>query len=122
MRRVILESPYNAKTAAQAERNLRYARAAMRDALQHGESPLASHLLYTQPGILSDSDPVERQLGIEAGLAWGSAAAATVVYMDLGVSPGMQIGIDHARAEGRPLEYRNLVGWLQKGSPSEPTV
>ena len=50
LRRVILESPY----AGDIERNVAYARAAMRDSLLRGEAPIASHLLYTQPGVLDD--------------------------------------------------------------------
>lgn len=67
MRRVILESPYAGDVGA----NLAYARAALRDSLMRGETPVASHLLYTQTGVLDDSDPAERELGISAGLAWG---------------------------------------------------
>jgi hypothetical protein len=69
---------------------------------------MASHLLYTQDGVLNDLDPFERQLGIEAGLAWGAVAEKTVVYTDHGVSNGMQYGIKRAEAEGRPVEYRTL--------------
>ena len=75
-----------------------------------GDVPMASHLLYTQPGILRDADPVERRIGIEAGLAWGVAAAATVVYVDRGVSPGMKLGVRRAEQEGRPVEYRTMYG------------
>jgi hypothetical protein len=75
MRRVILESPY----AGNVEENVAYARAAVRDSLLRGESPIASHLLR----ILKDSVPDERQLGIEAGLAWRFVAEASVVYQDL---------------------------------------
>lgn len=107
MRRVILESPY----AGDIERNVSYARAAIRDALQRGEAPIASHLLYTQPGILKDEEPSERQLGIDAGLAWGSVAEATVVYDDLGISKGMAYGIGRAITEGRRVEYRSLPAW-----------
>jgi hypothetical protein len=46
MRRVIIESPYS----GDVETNVAYARAALRDCLSRGEAPLASHLLYTQPG------------------------------------------------------------------------
>ena len=53
MERVIIESPF----AGDVDRNLRYARAAMRDCLLRGESPYASHLLYTQPGVLNDDIP-----------------------------------------------------------------
>jgi len=49
-----------------------------------GEAPYASHALYTQPGVLDDSIPVERETGIEAGLEWGAKADATVVYVDRG--------------------------------------
>ena len=106
MRLVILESPFRGKTAHETMRNERYAQKAMLDALHLGDSPLASHLLW--PGILNDADPHERHLGIEAGLAWGPKADATVVYMDHGISEGMRQGIDRAEAEGRPVEYRRL--------------
>lgn len=104
MRRVILESPY----AGDVDGNVEYARACMRDSLSRGEAPIASHLLYTQPGILRDEDPNERRWGIEAGLAWGSVAEATVVYCDRGITGGMQAGIDDAHKSGRKVERRIL--------------
>lgn len=105
MRRVILESPY----AGEVELNVSYARACVRDCLLRGEAPIASHLLFTQPGILRDEVPEERALGIEAGLAWGVEAEATVVYTDLGISRGMRYGIERAEKEGRPVEYRLIA-------------
>lgn len=104
MRLVILESPY----AGNIERNKLYARAALRHSLSLGEAPLASHLLYTQPGVLRDEIPEERQWGIDAGLAWAAAASATVVYMDHGISKGMSYGIENATTAGRLIEYRYL--------------
>lgn len=104
MRRVIIESPY----AGQVEANVAYARLCMRDSLARGEAPFASHLLYTQPNILRDDVSAERKLGIEAGLAWGAAADATVVYTDLGFSEGMRQGIAHAERAGRSVEYRKM--------------
>lgn len=104
MRLVIVETPY----AGDIERNVAYARACLRDCLSRGEAPFASHLLYTQPGILDDTLPHERELGINAGLIWGEAAEATVVYMDLGISSGMRYGIERAARAGRPIEYRTL--------------
>ena len=103
-RLVITESPFAGDTVS----NQRYARAALRDCLKRGEAPLASHLLYTQPGVLDDTDPDERELGINAGLAWGRAADVTVVYTDRGVSAGMREGIRRAAAEGRHVEYRTI--------------
>lgn len=104
MRLVILESPY----AGEVERNVSFARACLRDCLLRGEAPFASHLLYTQPGCLSDELPAERKLGIEAGLEWGKMADRTVVYTDRGISPGMEAGIRAAEDAGRPVEYRLL--------------
>ncbi len=105
MRRVILESPY----AGDVDRNVRYARACVRDSVLRGEAPIASHLLFTQIGILRDDEPVERRLGQEAGLAWLGKADATVVYTDLGISPGMRDGIRRAEQLGIHVEYRTLT-------------
>jgi hypothetical protein len=105
MRLVILESPY----AGDIEANVEYARACVRDSLSRGEAPIASHLLYTQPGILRDEVPEERQWGIDAGLAWSGKAEATVVYTDRGISRGMEYGIANAERAGRPIEYRGLA-------------
>lgn len=96
---------------AKRELAIGYARVAMRDCLERGEAPYASHLLYTQPGVLDDDLPDERALGIEAGLQWGAMAPKTVVYTDLGVSAGMRQGIERAKAQGRAVEYRSLTGW-----------
>lgn len=52
MRRVIVESPY----AGDIERNMRYLRACLADCLRRGEAPFASHAIYTQPGVLDDSE------------------------------------------------------------------
>lgn len=104
MIKVILESPF----AGDIGKNLRYARAAMRDCLLRNETPYASHLLYTQAGILDDNVPAERELGINAGFEWREASTKTVVYVDFGISRGMQYGIDHAVKLGHPIEYRNL--------------
>jgi len=104
MRRVILESPF----AGDTERNIAYARRCVRDSLLRGEAPIASHLLYTQPGILSDDVPQERKLGINAGLAWRSVADASVVYTDLGISEGMKYGIAAAHGTGLPVEMRSI--------------
>ena len=104
MRLVIVESPY----AGDIEKNTEYARACVRDSLARGEAPIASHLLYTQPGILNDDDPQERNQGIAAGLAWRVVAEASVVYTDLGISRGMKYGIGAAASQGIPIEYRSL--------------
>lgn len=110
MRRVILESPY----AGEVGTNVKFARACVRDCLRRGEAPIASHLLYTQIGILDDLRPEERALGIDAGHAWLRCADAVVVYMDRGVSPGMTLAIQRANAARVPVEYRYLSECISK--------
>lgn len=104
MKKVIIESPF----AGNIEENTKYARECVRDSLLRGEAPIASHLLYTQDGILNDGVDGERKLGIEAGLIWGKEAELTAVYEDLGISEGMKLGIERAKNEGRPVEYRKI--------------
>lgn len=85
MRRVIVESPY----AGDVEGNQQYARLALHDCLVRGEAPFASHLLYTQRGVLDDALEPERVLGIAAGFAWWHGAEAIAFYCDRGMSSGM---------------------------------
>jgi hypothetical protein len=109
-RRVILESPFAAPTQDVIDSNIAYARSALRASLLRGEAPMASHLLYTQAGVLDDTIPAERTLGIDAGLAWREAAEASVVYADRGISRGMVYGIKAAEKSGLPVEPRSLHG------------
>jgi hypothetical protein len=104
LRLVIVESPY----AGDVDANVAYARAAMRDSLNRGEAPIASHLLYTQPGILRDEVPEERQWGIDAGLAWREVAELAAFYVDRGWSAGMVAARATYESEGMPFEMRSL--------------
>lgn len=104
MKRVIIESPF----AGEVERNIKYAKECMADSLKRGEAPFASHLLYTQEGILDDLNIEERTLGINAGFAWGEVADCVVVYEDYGISGGMALGIERAREQGLPIDYRKI--------------
>lgn len=104
MIRVILESPYS----GDIERNIRYARACVRDSLSRGEAPIASHLLYTQEGILNDDILEERAWGIDAGLAWKNVAEKHVFYLDYGMSKGMEYGLEYLTKNNIPVEKRYL--------------
>lgn len=81
MRRVVVESPYGSDDPKIIERNIRYARACLHDCLLRGEALYASHLLYTQDGVLRDEVPEERTLGMEAGFAWGGALMRLLYMM-----------------------------------------
>jgi len=114
MRLVIIESPFAGKTDQETEENIRYARLCMADCFRRGEAPFASHLLYTQPGILDDKVPEERKLGIEAGFVWGDKGDLRVVYTDRGMSPGMEQGIRRAAQIGQDVETRRLWDYIPK--------
>lgn len=107
MQLVAIESPY----AGNIEENVKYAKEAMNDCLSRGEAPYASHLLLTRDGVLDDNDSEERELGISVGFSWGDKADKRVVYMDLGISSGMQRGIDRAKEIGQEVGYRSLDDW-----------
>lgn len=101
-RRVIIESPYSGDIGA----NTRYARRALRDSIDRGEAPLASHLLYTQ--VLKDDDPEERMLGIKLGYEHWYGARAIIFYIDRGMSPGMQSALVEAMKTGKDIEFRRI--------------
>ena len=102
---VNLESPY----AGDIELNTLYARFCMHDSIiNHGEAPFASHLLYTQPHVLREEVPRERQLGIEAGRDFSAMTQKTIMYLDLGLSSGMRYANEHAGDTDHPIEQRTL--------------
>ena len=118
---VVIESPVAGTSPdkdtrdREVVRNIFYARACLRDSFTRGEYPFASHLLYTQLGVLNDNDEAERRLGMEARLAWVALALTTAVYNDLGISSGMRVGIERAIAHGRTVEHRSLGSdWEEK--------
>ena len=117
---VLVESPFAGDNDWELAKNIRYARACLHDCLMRGEYPFASHLLYTQTGVLKDKVSEERKLGIKAGLAWGKCAQKTVVYTDLGVTKGMTLGIARAKKANRPVEFRTLSNWQEVISDTLP--
>ena len=105
MKKVIIESPY----AGNYDMNEAYAELAMHDCLvNHGESPYASHLLYTRRFVLRDDVPSDRKLGIAAGFEWRNVAEKTVFYTDLGMSDGMKQGIQDCKDKMNPYSVRQL--------------
>ncbi len=122
LRRVAIESPYAGKDKETVQKNIHYARAAMADCFKRKEAPYASHLLYTQDDVLDDGIPEQRSLGIKAGFYWANLADVRVVYTDLGVSPGMQKGIDEAKLIGQEIEYRTLGNQWKVSGPEQENL
>ena len=104
MIRVTIESPY----AGDVDANVAYAKRCVLDSLRRGEAPYASHLFFTQSDLLDDTNPDERRLGIQAGLAWQRSSNVVAVYVDRGISDGMRQGIAEAAARGAHIEVRAL--------------
>lgn len=101
-RRVIVESPFKGDRA----RNVAYLKAAMKDCIDRGEAPFASHMLYTL--FLDDDVPEERRAGMEAGFAWGEVGELRVAYTDFGISDGMTEGLEEGAKLGQQVETRTL--------------
>lgn len=124
MKRVILESPFKGginlitdKWGVDAAIDLFetkkimndlkiYSQRCVLDCLKRKESPMVSHLLFTQ--VLDDNIPDLRILGIQAGFAWHEVADYCVVYTDYGISDGMREGIKNADNTGLKIHYRKL--------------
>lgn len=129
-RLVVLESPYAAKLKyeqwlsvndrkpseqavedyrkyfmEEVEDNLKFARQKFRELVAQGDAPIASHLTYTQDGILDDLVPNERRVGIAAGLAWRPMAEVSVFFPRDGYwSRGMLDALDSCVNEGLVAE------------------
>ena len=102
----ILETPY----AGDIDANIEFAQKCMHDMIMRGEAPYASHLLYTQPNVLDDNDPDERNAGIMAGFAFKHMEGVhTVAYMDKGMSRGMQMAKDYCIQHRMSWEERFLA-------------
>lgn len=114
MERVIIESPFAGKAENEEEadrqtyRHMQYLRACMKDCLQNDEAPYASHGLYTQPNVLDDKIPEERERGILAGFKWGECGARRKFYVDCGMSSGMKWGMKAAEELGQPIDVVKL--------------
>lgn len=111
MKFVIVESPY----AGDVRRNILYARALYRYCLKQGWAPYASHLNYTQPGVLNDDVPEERDLGIEAGQCVADRGDLRLFGMDYGMTTGMSYGHKRATAIGQEiLEVELGENWMEE--------
>ena len=120
--KVIIESPYRAllpaddktpeyvqtlRRQAILEENLYYARRCLSHSLAEGESPFASHLLYTQ--VLDDTVAAQRELGLTQARAWYDVADLCAIYTDRGISDGMKRGIEYANKIGLKTEERSIL-------------
>ncbi len=105
---VDIESPFAAKNDLRAYEYLTYGRRCLHDSIQHGEIPFASHLLYTQDDVLVDAIPAERKRGLELNELWLLKCDTMAVYIDYGISPGMDKAIQIADTNMLEINYRKI--------------
>ena len=98
MRKVYICSPYRAKDGAQLDRNIDYAQALTKRALEAGLAPITPHLYMTQ--CLNEDKPEERAAGMAAGLTLLKGCDFVIVGVKYGISEGMSAEIAAADAAG----------------------
>ena len=84
MKRVYICSPYRAKDGAELDRNIEYAQALTKQALNAGLAPITPHLYMTQ--CLDDKKPQERAQGMAAGMALLKTCDFVIAGVKYGVS------------------------------------
>jgi hypothetical protein len=115
---VVIESPFKPSDSDVAKyegrysraellrQNLVYARMLLLNSLLQGETPVASHLLYTQ--VWSEKDEL-REAGIKAGIELHKRADLVALGVDLGMSNGMRLAADHASLIGVAQTRRVII-------------
>lgn len=98
MRTVYICSPYRAKDGAQLDRNIDYAQALTKQAIEAGLAPITPHLYMTQ--CLNEDKPEERAAGMAAGLTLLKSCDFVIVGVKYGISEGMSAEIAAADAAG----------------------
>ncbi|GFI02910.1 hypothetical protein IMSAGC005_01741 [Lachnospiraceae bacterium] len=98
MRTVYICSPYRAADSAQLDRNIDYAQALAKQAIEAGLAPITPHLYMTQ--CLNEDKPEERAAGMAAGLTLLKRCDFVIVGVKYGISEGMSAEIAEADAAG----------------------
>lgn len=103
MRKVYICSPYRAADSAQLDRNIDYAQALTKQAIEAGLAPITPHLYMTQ--CLNEDKPEERAAGMAAGLTLLKSCDFVIVGVKYGISEGMSAEI--AEADAASIEVVN---------------
>jgi len=98
VRTVYICSPYRAADSAQLDRNIDYAQALTKQAIEAGLAPITPHLYMTQ--CLNEDKPEERAAGMAAGLTLLKRCDFVIVGVKYGISEGMSAEIAAADAAG----------------------
>jgi hypothetical protein len=103
MLRAFICSPYTADTEEKIKENENRAEELCKMLSKWGFAPFAPHLLYTR--FWRDSNPGERELGMQCGLNW--LDVADVIFVDdlSGISKGMKREITYAKENKIKIMY-----------------
>ena len=94
-RRVFICSPFGGKAE-----NVELARKLCTLALHAGFAPFAPHLFY--PQLLDESNPKDRQIGIECGAVWVQVCEEFWI-LDVELTAGMVVELEIAKTLGKPI-------------------
>lgn len=116
MKIIYMASPY----AGNVENNVEFAKRACRHVMEQGHAFFAPHLQY--PKLLSDTNPQERQAGLDMGLAMLSRCDELWCYGSR-ISFGMHLEIEEANRLGVPVRrVRAQNGVFIIGEPVQFTT
>lgn len=101
MKWIYVCSPYS----GDVENNVVKARACCREVLKQGFAPIAPHLLF--PQFLDDTNPDEREQGIEMGLDLLNRCQELWAFGET-ISTGMKAEIQYAKEHGIPVRRMRM--------------
>lgn len=108
MRTAYICSTYRAADSAQLDRNIEYAQALTKQAIEAGLAPITPHLYMTQ--CLNEDKPEERAAGMAAGLTLLKSCDFVIVGVKYGISEGMSAEIAAADAAGIEVVNADKLG------------
>jgi hypothetical protein len=83
-----------------------YAKKCVQDSIKRGEAPFAGQLFYLN--FLNDKVPIEKDVSLISHMSWITVADLVAVYIDMGISASMQMGVNVAMIKNKRLEYRTI--------------
>lgn len=104
-----LASPWRATEFAAQGHNKRYARKVLRHAIFNNKVAVAPHLLY--PQVLVDGIETERRTGLDLCKDLLRICDELCIYIDLGISPGMEEELKYAKWLDLPIVYYSIEHW-----------
>lgn len=101
-------TPFMSEDPAKKDLLYRYAKRAVKDSLNRGEAPLASHIFYYE-FFNNNLIQTERDMGFISQVSWIQNADLIVVYIDFGITQAMKAALDVAKLKNKRIEYRTIT-------------